>query len=163
MARALFFAVVGATFFAHWLLADPSYDENPKQSEWPYVLFFSAVIALLAAAVPLLARLVNKQLVYRVSIAVAVGACIASGANIAEDGLHIDWFFFVFVLGMAVMMLGLAALTVVTALTGQGRHRAPALVSAGTLAATILYVEAGGPLMLATWLTAAVSAVALRN
>jgi hypothetical protein len=117
MVRAVFFALVGAVFLAQWLLADPSYEESASQSEWPYVLFFSSVIALLALAVPLLARLAERRLAYRISIAVAAGAWIASIANIAEDGLEIGWFFFVFVIGTALMALGLAALTIAIAAT----------------------------------------------
>jgi ABC-type Fe3+-siderophore transport system permease subunit len=155
----VFFALVGAVFLAHWLLADPSYDESASQSEWPYVLFFSGVIALLALAVPLLARLAERRLAYRISITVAAGASIASVANIVEDGLQIGWFFLVFVLGTALMVLGLAALTIAIAFAGRGGRRLLALVSAGTLTAIILYVVIGGPLMLATWLTAAALAL----
>src|SRR5262249_5976086 len=59
------------------------------------------------------------------------------------------------------MALGLVALTIVIAFTGQGGRRLLAVVSAGTLAATIFHVAVGGPLLFATWLTAAALAIAL--
>ena len=35
MVRADFFALVGAAFLAHRLVADPGYDKSASQSEWP--------------------------------------------------------------------------------------------------------------------------------
>ncbi len=51
--------------------------------------------------------------------------------------------------------------TVVIAFVGRGGHRLLALIPAGTLAAIIFYVIAGGILMVATWLAAAALALAL--
>jgi hypothetical protein len=73
----------------------------------------------------------------------------------------VGWVFFVFVLGSAIMLLGLLALTVVIVFTGRGSQRLLAFVPAGTLAAIVLYVPAGGPLMLASWVIAATLALAL--
>ena len=42
----------------------------------------------------------------------------------------------------------------------QGNGRLTALIPAGTLAAILFYVHAGGPVMFATWLAAAAFAVA---
>jgi len=161
MKQAALFAFVGAAFLAHWVVADPSYEGSASQSEWAYVLFFSGVILLLALAVPLLARPVDGRLATRVSLVVAAGASLGSIANIFEDGLQVGWVFFVFVLGSAIMLLGLLALTIVIVLTGRGSQRLLAFVPAGTLAAIVLYVPAGGPLMLASWVIAATLALAL--
>jgi hypothetical protein len=37
-------AAVGAVGFAHWSLADLSRDATTQQREWPFVLFFSALV-----------------------------------------------------------------------------------------------------------------------
>jgi hypothetical protein len=63
--------------------------------------------------------------------------------------------------GGAFMQLGLVALTGVIAFNGRGGYRLLALVPAGTIAAIILFVVAGGPIMLASWLTAGMLALAL--
>jgi hypothetical protein len=55
------------------------------------------------------------------------------------------------------MHIGLLALTV--ALATRGRERHLALIPAGTSAAILLFVVAGGPVMLATWLAAAALAL----
>jgi hypothetical protein len=161
MLRSALFAFVGFAFFVYWVVADPSFEESADQSEWSYVLAFSGVILLLAFAVPTLARLVGGRLAFRVSLAAAAGATLSSVANIFEDGLQMSWVFLVFILGGAFMQLGLLALTGVIAFSGRGRYRLLALVPAGTIAAIILFVVAGGPIMLASWLTAAMLALVL--
>jgi len=139
--RAALFALVGLVFLAHWLVTDPSYEMSDSQDEWNHVLAFSAVILSLAAAIPMFAKLVHGWFAFR--------------------GLGMGWAFFAFILGTAILLLGLSVLTVVIALGGRGGRRLLALVPAGTIAAIIFYVIAGGPLMLATWLAAAALALAL--
>jgi len=163
MMRAAFFALVGVAFFAFWVLADPSYEETASQSEWKWVLTFSGVLLLLAFALPMLAQLVGEPVLFRVSLVPAAGVALSSFANIVEDGLQVEWFFYVFVLGSAIQLLGNLALTAAVAFVGRGRRRYLAIVPAGTVAAIILFVVAGGLIMLATWLTAAAFALALRR
>jgi hypothetical protein len=69
----------------------------------------------------------------------------------------------VFVACSAITILGLLGLTIAIALPDRGTRRLLALIPTATLAAIILYVIAGGPLMLATWLAAAAAALALPN
>ena len=159
--RAAYFAFVGVAFFAYWVVADPSYDESPTQSEWPYVLSFSGVILLLAFAVPAVARLAGGRLAQRVALVAASGASLSSAANIFEDGLQLEWVFFVFILGGAIMNLGLLVLAGVLLVTGPGRYRLLAIAPVGTVAGIVLFVAAGGPIMLATWLAAAALALVL--
>lgn len=161
MLRSVLFAFVGLAFFVYWVVADPSFEESPTQSQWSYVLAFSGVILLLAFAVPTFAALVRRRLAFRVSLVAAGGAALSSLANIFEDGLQMGWVFFVFILGGVVMQSGLLALTVVVAFSGPGGYRLLALVPAGTIAGILLFVVAGGPIMLATWLAAATLALAL--
>jgi hypothetical protein len=152
------FALVGAALFSFWLVAHPSFEASLAQNEWPYVLAFSATILSLAVGVPLFFRLVGDRLAFRTSLVVAAGSVLSSIANVIEDGLRLEWAFYGFVLGAAVVLLGLLTLTIVIA---RGREqRRFALVPAGTLAGILFYVIAGGPIMLATWLAAAALALA---
>jgi len=158
--NAALFAFVGVAFLLHWILADPGFGESDAQDEWSHVLGFSAALLALAVALPLFARLVGRRDVLRVSPVAAAGAAVSSAANIVEDGLHMGWAFFVFVAGTGALGLGLIALTTAIAIVAQGSRRLTALVPAGTLAALIFYVHAGGPVMFATWFAAAVFAIA---
>ena len=72
---------------------------------------------------------------------------------------RIDAFFFAFILGTLILDVALLALTIVIARTFRGRYRLLALIPAGTVAAILLFVVAGGPIMLVTWLAAAAAAV----
>jgi hypothetical protein len=157
--RAALFALVGLVFFLHWTLADPGYEVSASQDDWSFVSGFSAAILLLGFAIPVFAQLVGRRVVFRMSLIPAGGAVLASLSNLLEDGLHMDWAFFGFVLGSAIILLGLLALTGAIALGGRDSHRYSSLIPAGTMAALIFYVAAGGILMLATWLAA--SAVVL--
>lgn len=158
MKRAALFALTGLVFFGHWSVANPSFEASPTQGEWPNVLAFSALILTLAFAVPQFAQLVGGRVAFRASRAVAVGAVLSSAANVLEDGLKMEWAFFAFVAGLAIIELGLLALAI--ALVARGGQRHFALVPAGTIAGLLFYVVAGGPLMLVTWLLAAGLALA---
>ena len=131
--RAALFGLTGLLFFGSWLVTDPSFDVSPIQGEWPFVLAFSALILTLALAVPQFADMVGGRAAFRASRTVAVGAVLSSAANI------------------------LALAIVLVARDGQ-RHFA--LVPAGAIAGLLLYVVAGGPLKLVTWLLAAGLALA---
>lgn len=159
--RAALFALVGVVFFVHWIVTDPTYEGSKSMNDWNFVLGFSAALLLLAFALPLFAQLVGGRSVFRVSLVPAAGAAIASLSNVLEDGLRMDWAFFGFVLGTACVVLGLLTLTAVIAFGGRGGHRLLALIPAGTMAAVIFYVIAGGILMMTTWLAAAALALAL--
>jgi hypothetical protein len=158
MKRATLFALTGLVFFAFWFVAKPSFDVSPTQGEWPQVLAFSAMILTLAFAVPQFARLVGGRFAIGASRVVAAGAALSSVANVLEDGLKMEWAFFAFVAGLAITELALLALAI--ALVARGGKRHFALVPAGTIAGILLYVVAGGPLMLVTWLLAAGFALA---
>jgi hypothetical protein len=156
--RAAVFILVGVAFFSHWWFARPSFEASPTQNEWPHVLAFSAVILGLAFGVPLFSRLVGGSLAFRTSLVAAAGSVLSSIANVIEDGLSFEWAFYGFVLGTAIMLLGLLTLTIVIARGREQRHFA--LVPAGTMAGILFYVIAGGPILLATWLAAAALALA---
>lgn len=151
----MFFAFVGAVFLAHWVITDPGYGESATQSEWRYVLFFSAALLTLGVAWPLFGRMVGGRWVWRLSLLGGAGATLSSLANIVEDGLRHDWAFFAFILGSAIGVFSLLALTAVIAFTERGRRRLLAVVPAAVVTGYILYVAAGGIIMLAAWLGAA--------
>ena len=161
VAAAVYFACVGVTFCAWWVLAPPSHEGSDSMQEWRHVLAFSGVLLLLGVAVPLWARVVGDVRVVRAALVVAGGFLLASLANIVEDGFGVDAAFFAFVLGLIVTNVGLVVVTLMLARRGPGRRRLLALVPLGALLAIVLAVEVGGPLMLATWLGAAVVALAL--
>ncbi len=80
-------------------------------------------------------------------------------ANILEDGVGLDWAFFAFVLGLLILDLAMLALTIAVGVLGRGRRRFLAVIPAGTLTGIQLFVIAGGPINLATWLAAAAAAL----
>jgi hypothetical protein len=158
--RFALFVLVAVSFFIYWLLVDPGYEEA-AQSEWRSVLAFSSLILLLGIAVPILAQWDGRLLAFRTALVATAGAALSSVANIFEDGLHMSSVFLVFVVGTGVTLLGLLMLTFVFLLEGRGRFRLLALVSGGSIAGVLLFVAAGGPTMLASWLTAAALALTL--
>ena len=162
MLRAALFAVVGAAFFTHWVVTNPSFD-GPINTAWPHVLAFSALLLTLAVALPVYGRMVGGRWGIRLALVAGAGAALASLANIFEDGFGLGWVFFVFILGTAIINLGLLAMTVVIARTQCGSHRLLALIPAGTVAAIMFNVWAGGIIMLVTWLAAAAVALAPRE
>ncbi len=160
MLRVVLFAVTGVSFLAYWVVADPSFEATASQAEWPHVLGFSAVLLSLALALPVFGRMVGGTSVTRLSIVAGAGVALSSIANVFEDGLRIDWVFFVFILGEVVNLLALLAMSVLIPWTGHGRNRLLGLVPAGTVLALIFFVVAGGVIMLVTWLAAAAVALA---
>src|SRR4051794_21050647 len=129
---AAYFAFVGVLFLLHWVVTDPSFDATDTMTEWPYVLAFSAALLSLACALPLLARLAGGQRVVRVSLVPAAGAALGSFANVLEDGLGMDWAFWVFVMSTGLILLGLVAFAMVMVRDRRGRDRLLALIPAGT-------------------------------
>ena len=162
MRQAALFALVGVALLAHWVLADPGYEASESQDDWSFVLLFSAAIAGLALALPVFAGIVGGATVWRASMIAASGAAVGSVANILEDGLGWGWAFWAFVLGSAVLLVGLLAMAVAIVTSARGAGRLAALVPMGVIAGLALYVVAGGPIMLATWLTASVYALSGR-
>ena len=122
---------------------------------------FSGALLSLAVALPVFGRMVGGRWVARLSFIAGSGVALSSIANVFEDGLRIEWVFFVFILGEMILLAGLLALATAIAWTGRGRYRLLALVPLGTGTGVILFVVAGGPIMLVTWLAAAGAAFAL--
>ncbi len=159
--RASLFALVGVVFFVYWVVVDPTYEQTESMKDWNVVLGFSAAVLLLAFAIPLFAQLGPGPSVFQTSLFPAAGGAFVSLSNIVEDGLQMDWAFFGFVLGSLIVLVGLLVLTVKIAVGDRGGHRFLALIPAGTMAAWIFFVAAGGVLMLITWLAAAALALVL--
>ena len=155
--RAALFALTGLGFFTYWSVVKPSFEGSPTQGEWPYLLAFSAMILMLAFAAPQFGQLVGGRVAFRASLVVASGAVLSSGANILEDGLKMEWAFFAFVLGTGIILIGLLVLTIAIVASAGQRHFA--LVPVGTIAGLPLFVIAGGPIMLVTWMLAAALAL----
>ena len=153
MLRAALFTVVGAAFLLVWLRS------SEPMSEWPTVLSFSAALCALAFALPTYARLIGGRTVFRVSLVPAAGAALGGVSNILEDGLQLEWAFWLFVLSLAIIDAGLLVFTVVVAFSGRGGRRLLAAVPAAQLAGVLLFPVGGIVLVLAAWLAAAALAV----
>ncbi len=161
MARAALFALTGFAFLAYWVVANPSFEATASQGEWPHVLGFSGALLTLAVALPVFGRMVGGRWVTRLSLVAGSGVALSSVANVFEDGLRIEWVFFVFILGEMINLVALVILSLLIAWTGRGLYRLLALVPAGTIAGVILFVVGGGVIMFVTWLAAAAIALAM--
>ena len=160
MLRAALFTVVGVGFFVLWVqMLDPGHQIPEAPSNWFGVLSFSALLIALAFALSTFARLIGGRVVFRVSLVPAVGAALGGVTNILEDGLHIEWAFYAFVLSLAIIDLGLLAFTVVVAFTRRGGRRLLAAVPAATMAGVLLFPVVGGILILPAWIAAAALAL----
>ena len=155
------FALTGIAFFAYWALAHPSFEATASQSEWPMALWFSATLAVLAVALPVFGRMVGGRWVVRLALLAGAGSGLSSVANLFEDALDIGWVFAVFIPGEALSLVALLALTAAVAGAGHGLYRLLAFVPAVTALGLLLFVIAGGVVMLATWLAAAAAAARL--
>ena len=150
---AVLFALVAVGSLIVWLRS------SEPLSEWSTVLSFSAALCGLAFALPTYARLVGGRTVFRASLVPAAGAALGSVSNILEDGLQLEWAFWLFILSLAITDLGLFAFTIVVAFIGRGRRRLLAAVPAATLAGVLLFPVGGFVLMVAAWVAAAVLAL----
>lgn len=161
VSRSLLFALTGILWLVSWV-AGPSFEMVPSMAKWLDVLLFSATLLSLAVALPVFGRMVGGPQVVRLATIAGAVASLMSVANIFEDGFQIEWVFFVFVLGLLILDVALLALTIVIARKAPDRYRLLAVIPAGTLAGILLFPVAGGPIMLITWLAAAVAAVMSR-
>jgi hypothetical protein len=157
--RSLLFALAGILFFVFWVVARPSYEMTASMTEWPNVLWFSATLLSLAVALPVFGRMLGGRPVVRLASIAGAAVGLSSVANVFEDGLRIEAFFFAFILGTLILDVALLALTIVIARTVPDRYRLLASIPAGTVAGILFFVAAGGPIMLITWLAAAAAAV----
>lgn len=157
--RALLFAATGVAFFVLWAGAHPSNEMTAAMKQWPMVLWFSATLFVLAVALPAFGRMVGGRSIVRWSSIAGAGIGLSAVANIFEDGFGIDAAFFGFVAGTIIMEISLLSLAAVIARALPGRARGWALIPLGTVAGIVFFVGAGGPVMLVTWLGAAVAAV----
>jgi hypothetical protein len=157
VSRPLLFALTGILWLASWVVG-PSFEMTASTAKWLDVLLFSATLLSLAVALPVFGRMVGGTQAVRVATIAGATASVCSVANIFEDGFQIEWFFFVFVLGLLILDVALLALTIVIARTAPDRYRLLAVIPAGTLAGILLFPVAGGPIMLITWLAAAAGA-----
>lgn len=160
MKRAALFALAGTASFAYWFVARPTTGMTAAMTEWPGVLAFSAVLLLLAVALPPYGRMVGGRGVARVSLVAGGGIGLASLGNVLEDGFRLEWAFLVFVAGVLTMLVALLVMSVGVIRNASGRDRLHALVPVGTVAGVAFFPWAGGPILLLTWLAAAARALA---
>ena len=159
MSRSALFALVGIHGLVYWVVVRPSTQVTYAQGQWPHVLWFSALLLSLGIAVLVLGRMVGGKAVNRWATVAAAAMSMASLANIIEDGFRIEAAFLFFVLSTTTFDVALIALTIVIARAAPDRYRLLAVIPAGTLAAILFFVTAGGPILLITWLIAAAAAL----
>jgi hypothetical protein len=128
-------------------------------TEWPFVLWFSSTLLVLAVALPVFGRMVGGRSTIRLATIGAAGVALSSIANVIEDGFRVDAAFFAFVGGTLILIGSLLALTIWIARAAPGAVRFLAIIPAGTVAGFLLFVAAGGPILLVTWFAAAVAAM----
>lgn len=131
--------------------------------EWPTVLGFSAALLSLAVALPVFGRMVGGPQAVRWATVAGAGVGLSSVANVIEDGLRIEGAFFLFILGTWTVDIALLGLTIVITRSTASRYRLLAVIPAGTFVGIILFVAAGGPIMLVTWLAAAVAGLMMSS
>jgi hypothetical protein len=150
--------LTGTGFFVYWVVVRPTAEASPTQTQWPYVLWFSGTILTLAFALPAFGRMAGGKWIVRLALVAGLIAAWNSAVNVIEDGLGQDWAFVLFALGSAGLLISLVALASILAVHGKAWGRALALVPLGTAGAVLTFVKVGGPLMLVTWLAAAMVA-----
>ncbi len=155
--------LTGISFFVYWVVVRPTAEASPTQTQWPYVLWFSGMLLTLAFAMPAFGRMAGGKWVVRLALVAGATAAWNSAVNVIEDGLGQDWAFVLFALGSGGLLISLVALGSILALKGHAWRRALALIPLGTGGAVLAFVKIGGPLMLVTWLAAAVVAARWRE
>jgi hypothetical protein len=158
--RAALFLAVGVLFFLRWRQVGSVDFQHPETlADWLAVVGFSIALFGLAIALPVFSELTSHRTVFRTSMVPGFGCALGGMSNLLEDGLQWSWAFWGFVAGLAIVNLGLVALTLLIALMGRGPSRLLATVPALTLAGVLLFELVGGLLMLAAWSGAAIVAI----
>ena len=92
------------------VIADPQYYDPVTTIDWIAVWTYSLGFVLIAAAVPLLAREARAgRTLYAIAWIVAAGALLAAFANGMEDGVGIESWGSIYVVGSLTMLFGLIA------------------------------------------------------
>jgi hypothetical protein len=125
--------------------ADPDYWDPVTALDWSAVWMFSAALIMLAPSALLLGRLAPTARVMITATVVAAGALVAGLANGIEDGLGLNGFGVVYVIGFVVAWLGLAGLAVAFAIDGRLRLAA---LSGALFLGTALLTMGGGVIIL---------------
>jgi hypothetical protein len=156
--RAALFGATGLLLAASSLvmLANPNFQRPATALDWFATISLSAALLILAAALPLLARLAGDRRLYLVSLLGGAAAALAGIANLFEDGLQQDWAFLPFIGGSLVLELGLLGMTLLLVLRSDNRARLFALVPLVTAVDIVaLHSHGGGVVAGATWVMAA--------
>jgi hypothetical protein len=164
LALASIFVAVGLGAWLHWSITDPSFDVTEAQSEWDHVLGFSAlVLALMGAAAALGQRLSSAASVRRLDLTLIATGALSAVTNIVEDGFGVEGAFFVFILLTGIQLVALIGLAIALGISVRGRRRLLALTPLASATGVVVYVHAGGPILLCTWCAAAAYLLATRG
>jgi hypothetical protein len=155
--------LVGIHGVIYWIVAHPTAQATAAQGTWPRVLWFSALLLTLGIAVLVFGWMVGGTAVKRWATVAFAAMSLAALVNIVEDGFRVEEAFILFALSTLTFDIALIALTIVISRRARDRYRLLAVMPAGTLAAILFFVTAGGPILLITWLIAAVAALRMAS
>ena len=157
MSRSALFALAGVTLGIRSLqtFTNPNFQHPVTPADWFAVYSFSAGLLALAVAYPLFAQQVGGGAVFRGSLVATAGYWLSGVSNILEDGMGLDFAFWLFVGGALLSLAGLIVVSAAIMITARGRRRLLALVPAATLVGQITFPLGGGILVMLVWLWAA--------
>jgi hypothetical protein len=164
VALAAFLVSLGIGAWLHWSITDPSFDQTEAQSEWDHVLAFSALVLGLTVGAAALGRTLSQTVaVRRLALTLLATGVLAAVTNVVEDGFSVEAAFLAFVLLTGIQLVALVALAVALGISVRGPRRLLALAPLASAMGVIVYVHAGGPILLLTWCSAAVCLLVTRR
>ena len=151
MLRVGVYVLAGTTSLAYWLVVRPTHEASDQMSQWPYVLFFSGLLATMAIGLLGFTTTISHRWA-RTAGYIATAALLGSTlVNIIEDGLDVEAMFFAFVAATLTTLVALLVMAGILLLNPRGSQRLLALVPAGLIAGIVLFVEIGWLVMPTTW------------
>lgn len=151
MLRTGVYVLAATTSLAYWLAARPTHDASDQMSQWPYVLFFSGLLATMAIGLIGFMSSTGHRVAARPGYVATAALLAASLFNIIEDGLDVEAMFFAFVAATLTALIALLVMAGILLLSPRGSQRLLALVPGGLLVGMVLFVEVGWLVMPAAW------------
>lgn len=145
------YALAATISVAYWFVARPTHAVSDQASQWPYVLFFSGLLATMAIGLLGYTTSISHRSAKRAGYVATAALLGSSLVNIIEDGLDVETMFFVFVAIILTTLVALLVMAGMLLLNPRGNKRLLGLVPAGLLVGVIFFVEVGWLVMTATW------------
>ncbi len=151
MPRVGVYLLAATTSFAYWFVARPTHEATDQMSQWPYVLFFSGLLAALAIGLLGFTTSISRRSARRAGYVATAALFGGSLVNIIEDGLDVEAMFFAFIATTLATLVALIVMAAILLLNPRGSSRLLALVPAGLIVGIMFFVEVGWLVMPATW------------